>query len=331
MKNIKRLISNCFGTPRRAILSVVCIIAALGILGAISVSAATAAAKSSAIGEEAAKNYAFADAGVDPVSAENVKAEFDFEGGQFVYDVEFTAGDTEYEYWIKSSDGTVVKKEAEIVTLDLAQNTADAAAAAASENTTASETPITTETQTSERTETTETAAVATTTTGEETAAGNTEVTLETAINIALTDAGVSAGDVTYQKTKQDTDDGVAVYEIEFYTSATEYEYEIRVSDGAILNMSTEVRKTAGTANTDTSGSANTTDSSYISVDEAKAIALNRAGLTESEVTFKKAKLDKEDKIMVYEIEFYKDRTEYECTINASTGTIIEFESDVDD
>ena len=54
--------------------------------------------------------FAYADAGVDPAAAENVRVEFDFEHGQFIYDVEFTAGGTEYEYWIHASDGTVVKK-----------------------------------------------------------------------------------------------------------------------------------------------------------------------------------------------------------------------------
>lgn len=64
------------------------------------------------------KNFAFADAGVDPVSAQITKIEFDYEQGQFVYEIEFVAEGTEYEYWIKASDGSVVKKEIEIVTLD---------------------------------------------------------------------------------------------------------------------------------------------------------------------------------------------------------------------
>ena len=49
-------------------------------------------------------------AGIDPVAAENVRTEFDFEQGHFIYDVEFTANGTEYGYWIQASDGSVVKK-----------------------------------------------------------------------------------------------------------------------------------------------------------------------------------------------------------------------------
>ena len=32
------------------------------------------------------------------------------EQGQFIYEVEFLANGTEYEYWIKASDGSIVKK-----------------------------------------------------------------------------------------------------------------------------------------------------------------------------------------------------------------------------
>lgn len=66
-------------------------------------------------------------------------------------------------------------------------------------------------------------------------------------------------------------------------------------------------------------------------MDKAKSIALNKAGLSASEVTFTKAKLDRDDGVVEYEIEFYKGKTEYEVTINATTGAIIDYEVDVDD
>lgn len=111
MKKLKSL----FSSPKKAALTILCIAAAIGILAAGSVLVANAYAKSTSIGAENAKNFAFADAGVDPVSAENVRTEFDFEHGQFVYEVDFIANGTEYEYWIKASDGTVVKKEQEVI------------------------------------------------------------------------------------------------------------------------------------------------------------------------------------------------------------------------
>lgn len=39
-------------------------------------------------------------------------------------------------------------------------------------------------------------------------------------------------------------------------------------------------------------------------------------------------KLEEEDGIYVYEIEFKKDKTEYEYTIKASDGTILEYDID---
>lgn len=45
-------------------------------------------------------------------------------------------------------------------------------------------------------------------------------------------------------------------------------------------------------------------------------------------MVFSKAKLENDDGRTVYEIEFYYNTTEYEYKINASTGEILEFDSD---
>ena len=66
-------------------------------------------------------------------------------------------------------------------------------------------------------------------------------------------------------------------------------------------------------------------------VEEAKAIAAGHAGFSVSDVSFSKAKLEKEHRLMVYEIEFYKDGMEYEYEINAETGEIIKYEVDEND
>ncbi|MCD7819809.1 MAG: PepSY domain-containing protein [Lachnospiraceae bacterium] len=164
-----------------------------------------------------------------------------------------------------------------------------------------------------------------------------TSITLESAKEIALTDAELTADEVTFTKEKLEQDDRITVYDIEFYTDSTEYDYEVSAGTGDILSFSVEQYTSTNTthshrsSSSDSASSDSTVSDAYISVDEARAIALENAGLSESEVTFKKAKLDKEDRIMVYEIEFYQGRTEYEYTLNASTGEIIEFEIDWDD
>ncbi|MCD7857995.1 MAG: PepSY domain-containing protein, partial [Clostridiales bacterium] len=121
------------------------------------------------------------------------------------------------------------------------------------------------------------------------------------------------------------------VYDIEFYTSAKEYEYEINAATGAILDKDVETRKTSnGSSNTgSTSSSGNT--SSDIGIDKAKSIAANHAGYSVSDVTFSKVKLDEDDGVAVYEIEFYKGNRECEYEINAATGSILDYDSEVDD
>lgn len=145
---------------------------------------------------------------------------------------------------------------------------------------------------------------------------------------IALSDAGLSAGSVTFRKEKQDWDDGIAVYDIEFYTSDMEYEYEIHGTTGAILDKSIEsFHQGSGQPS---GGGASASTGNDIGVDQAKAIAVAHAGLSMSDVTFSKAKLDWDDGYTVYEVEFYYGATEYDYTIDAYTGTILEYDYDWD-
>lgn len=65
-----------------------------------------------------------------------------------------------------------------------------------------------------------------------------------------------------------------------------------------------------------------------IGEEQAKTIALEHSGFTASDVTFSKAALDYDDGQRVYEIEFYKGRTEYEYEINAISGKIMDFDID---
>lgn len=66
-------------------------------------------------------------------------------------------------------------------------------------------------------------------------------LTEDEAIALALADAKLSADDVTRLKAKQDYDDGVWVYEIEFDQGQTEYDYEIRISDGKIIERDIDI------------------------------------------------------------------------------------------
>ena len=65
--------------------------------------------------------------------------------------------------------------------------------------------------------------------------------------------------------------------------------------------------------------------------DQAFAIALEHAGLTEEQLDFSNVHLDRDDGVWVYEIEFRKGRTEYEYAVNASSGKIVDYDKDWDD
>lgn len=404
-----------FETPKKAAITVACALVLLVTLGTASVYAANALAQGSAIGGDAAANFAFADAGVDPASAQRLRVEFDREEGRFVYEVEFTASGAEYEYLIDSEDGSVVKREKKVVspapqesrpigmtpskTLEEAReialadagiaeadavfteaeldqdnglwvyefkfragnskfeyeinaNTGEVYSKSVETYVTPSPAPAQTRAPTPENTpqpsssQTPEPQPSAGTPSIEShhpddhdrgsgdqlTGAVSGGIGLDEAKAAALADAGLSADDVSFTKAKLDWEDGIQVYEIEFFTSTHEYEYEIAASTGAVYSRSVEAFRVSG-SNQDTpgqSGPGMDTGSSYIGTDQAKSIALDHAGLTESQVMVTKAKLDRDDGQMVYEIEFRQGQVEYEYKIDAQSGAILEHEIDRD-
>lgn len=378
MSKIK--IRNCFETPKKAAVSVACIAAVLFILGTGTVFAVTAIAENSAIGAENAKNFAFADAGVDPVTTKHSKAEFEFEQGHFVYEVTFFAGDAEYEYLIKAADGSVIKKEIEIrsadggntavtaqITMEEAKEIALADAGVKAEDAVFSKEKLDLDDGMSVYeidfaandvkyeyeidansgdvySKSKETFSAGAVSVPDQTAPGNTGGTIsaEEAKAKALADAGVSASDAVCTKTKLDNDDGISVYDIEFYTSSYEYEYEIDAATGAVVSRDSEARKvSAGSGqagnqgnnkeNSQASGQGTSSESVSIDINKAKAIAAAQAGLSVSDIVFSKVELDDDDGIMVYEVEFDYGSAEYEYKIHALTGDILDYDIDYDD
>ena len=66
----------------------------------------------------------------------------------------------------------------------------------------------------------------------------------------------------------------------------------------------------------------------YISADKAQSIALQHAGVSASDATFRKAHLDRDDGIYVYELEFVSGDLEYDYEIHATTGAILDWDRD---
>lgn len=164
-----------------------------------------------------------------------------------------------------------------------------------------------------------------------ETTLNNEDATLiseQKAKEIALKHSGVKEADTTNLKIKLDTEDGVEIYEVEFHVGAKEYEYDIHAANGNIISYEIDSED----ENDDNNHSSNGTDSiQVISEDDAKKIALTHASVEETEIKNFTIKFDKDDETLQYDIEFYYSEKEYDYTIDAQTGSIVESEIDVND
>lgn len=183
-------------------------------------------AHNNGIGETAARNFAFVDAGISPEDAVLKKTEFDFEKGKFIYDVEFTANNVKYDYDIDASNGKVLKKETKALKGAAVPATKKAQATKAKADTKKTQkAKAGTKAKTQKAT----------------TRAGGQTISVDKAKSIALANAGQKAGNVTFSKAKLEKDDGRLIYDIEFYVPGqTEYDYEIDALTGTILDAESE-------------------------------------------------------------------------------------------
>ena len=161
--------------------------------------------------------------------------------------------------------------------------------------------------------------------TGEQQPQQSASITEEQAKEIAANHAGVAVADVTFHSVSLEEDDGRRVYDVEFYSGSTEYDYEIDAATGDILSYDNDVENFSIPQQQSTQGTAT---GSYIGEDAAKAAALQRAGLTEDQVRWEKCELDEDDGRFSYELEFSSGQHEYECEVEAFTGEILNFEQD---
>ena len=163
----------------------------------------------------------------------------------------------------------------------------------------------------------------------------------EAAQAAAYAHAGVTAASVRELETEFDYEDGRMVYEVEFKSGATEYEYDIDATNGTVVKYKTErdddyrpatSGTTSGTSSGTSSGTTSgSTSKTPIGAASAKSIALKHAGVSESSVLGMQVKEDWDDGSLEYKVEFWYNSTEYEYEINAYTGTILKYEQDRDD
>ena len=214
--------------------------------------------------------------------------------GTSCYKVEFTSGDYAYAYTVNAETGAVMEMSSPEKNAVDTQAQTEATVPAADSATTQSSA-----------------AATAQTVTG--------TVDEEMAQKIALEHAGVKATDATITKSKLDYEGRRQVYEIEWYAGGKKYDYEIAVDTGEILSSAYD-EKTSGWS---VSNSSNVT----VSEADAKQTALGRvSGATQKDIC--EWKFDYDDGRPEYEGKIIYGGTEYDFTIDASSGAVIEWEAE---
>lgn len=156
----------------------------------------------SAVDMKTAEETALADAGVTADMAERLRTETEWEDGEAVYEVSFLADAVEYEYVIREADGMIL--EWEMKGRDVGAATAEKSLEKDG---------------------------------GEVLETGDVLIGVERAKEIALSDTGVKAEDVSFSKIKFERDRRKTVYELEFYCDREELEYTIDAYGGEIRKM----------------------------------------------------------------------------------------------
>ena len=264
-------------------------LAAVLILALALAGCAPQTAQAEYIGIDAAKTIALEAAGVSESAAVFSTAGLDRQNGTDYYAVDFTANGRTYAYDIDAVTGVII--DSSEGQSQPAQAT-DGGASADSANSSG---------------------------TSSQSTGGSAAITEDQAREIALADAGLTAEEVTFLKTKLDRDDGRLVYDVEFYTADyTEYDYEIDAAEGTVLPSEFDAEGYTAPADSATA----------ITADQAKEIALAEVpGATVDDIY--EFELDRDDGRLEYEGAIWYDGTEYEFTIDGYSGAIRSWEADL--
>ena len=264
-------------------------LAAVLILALALAGCAPQTAQAEYIGIDAAKTIALEAAGVSESAAVFSTAGLDRQNGTDYYAVDFTANGRTYAYDIDAVTGVIIDSSEDQSQPAQATDGGASADGANSSGTSSQSTD------------------------------GSTAITEDQAREIALADAGLTAEEVTFLKTKLDRDDGRLVYDVEFYNADyTEYDYEIDAADGTILSSDFDAEGYTAPADSATA----------ITADQAKEIALAEVpGATVDDIY--EFELDRDDGRLEYEGAIWYDGTEYEFTIDGYSGAIRSWEADL--
>lgn len=283
--------------------------AVLAVVG-ITALAVSLLGRGGSVNQAQATEIALAHAGVAQEDTTSLSVREDEEEDRQVYEIDFSTQDTAYHYDVARNNGEIVNYNYDKNgTAPVGENQDDSGQEGV---------------KTQEATPAPERAAAT--------------ITEESAKTIALEHAGVT--EASFHRVELDTEDGREVYEVEFYTGNTEYDYTIARDTGEILSYDSDIEGWGvgngqgngngnGNGNGQQNGKGNSVSSSVsgpITLEEAVQLVLDRVpGASSEDVRIEQ---DRDDGRDVYEGEVYCNRTEHEFTIDASTGDFIEWSVD---
>lgn len=290
------------------------------------------------IEEKQAKQIVLEHANVSENDITKLEIEKDTEDNTDVYTLKFSTDSKTYEYLVNRMNGEILKSsyESKLTTKnDVSNNSTD------KENSSNSNTADTTDKNTTNSSDTKDTSSNNTSETKDTSTNQATEqnqnastkqsstsssITKEQAKTIALSHANIDISDTRMFRIIPEYDDGIAVYDVEFYANNKEYDYEIAQSDGRIISYDYDIEGYTPpiTQSNTTNNSSN--QSNIIALTEAKSLVLAKvSGASEQDLHIS---LDYDDGKPVYEGEVYYGNIEYEFEIDATTGNFIEWSMD---
>ncbi len=174
---------------------------------------------------------------------------------------------------------------------------------------------------------------------------------IDAAKEAALKAAGISADQASFSAAGLDSRDGIFYYQVIFTENGVEREYDIDAVTGVVIEekiltaasaeetaaegqtaaapSSAEAQTAAGTSPAEAQTAAGTSPASSIDEESALSAALEHAGVAREDIYRTRVNRDREDGLMVFEVEFTTaDGTEYEYKINQADGSILSFSQD---
>lgn len=265
------------------------------------------------ITEDEAKTIALKHAKLSESAVTFTEVKLGSENGAWVYDVEFKKDSDKYNYTIDAVTGVIINFLADKPGSQSSSSVSVPVSSSSSKPQSSSSKP-----QSSKPQSTGEPQSSSKPVSSSKPQSSTQNITEDQAKDIAVKHAKLLVENISFKEVKTKTDKGVLVYDIEFVTADTEYEYTIDAATGDIIECSSEKIDTASDPRND----------EKISESQAKDTAAVHAGLSAGSVTFTDVKLELDNDVWVYEIEFVSGDTEYKYKINAVTGEIMEHSSE---